>query len=85
MIAIYCNNKCKSGKILCNDCYDLLLYAENKLEKCPIKSDKPSCNKCKIHCYNTIYRDKIRNVMRFSGPYMIFKHPILTLVHIFKQ
>ena len=81
MINIYChlNHKTKS---ICNDCKTLADYADLRLEKCPYQEDKPACNKCPIHCYRSIEREQIKQVMRFSGPKMIFRHPYLAVMHM---
>ncbi|MCX6659030.1 MAG: nitrous oxide-stimulated promoter family protein [Candidatus Bathyarchaeota archaeon] len=63
---------------LCQECRDLLEYAATKRKQCPL-DPKPMCKKCRIHCYSSDYRSKIRNVMRFSGTYMI-KHGRLDLI-----
>jgi hypothetical protein len=34
-----------------------------------------------VHCYKPVMRDKVRGVMRFSGLRMIYKHPVLSLLH----
>lgn len=82
MTKIYCNDHHSTGNELCSDCQELYEYAKTRLEKCPFQENKPTCAKCKIHCYKTSMRIKIRNVMRHSGPRMLFKHPILALHHI---
>ncbi|MCK5403451.1 nitrous oxide-stimulated promoter family protein, partial [Candidatus Bathyarchaeota archaeon] len=46
------------------------------------QEQKPTCFKCKIHCYEPSMRRKIRNVMKYSGPRMFFKQPSLALHHI---
>jgi len=30
-------------------------------------------------------REKVKEIMRFSGPKMIYKHPFLAMVHLFKE
>jgi hypothetical protein len=35
-----------------------------------------------IHCYKPAMREKIKNVMRYSGPRVTFRHPILALFHV---
>ena len=57
-------------------------YAMIRLEKCPFQWNKLTCAKCLIHCYKSSMRIKIRAVMRYSGPRMIFKHPVLALHHV---
>jgi len=58
--------------MLCSDCGKLLLYAVSKRLVCPY-DPKPSCKKCTTHCYRDVYRERIRDVMRFSGKYLLRK------------
>jgi hypothetical protein len=72
-IRIYCHGKHKTLKDkLCADCQDLLNYAIKRLENCP-QVPKPACKNCEIHCYKTVYREKIRQVMRYSGKRLILR------------
>ncbi|MBP7368566.1 MAG: nitrous oxide-stimulated promoter family protein [Paludibacteraceae bacterium] len=80
MIRLYCN-KCHHSSSLCDSCLQLSEYAVSRLEKCPFGERKTSCSACKIHCYEPQMRKEIRRVMRFSGPRMLFYHPILFLNH----
>ena len=61
---------------------DLKKYVAFRLSKCPFGENKTFCSNCKIHCYKPEYREKIRAVMRWSGPRMIFYHPILAVKHV---
>ncbi len=63
---------------VCDDCSRLLLHGAVKRSMCPL-DPKPSCKKCVTHCYAPGYRDKIREVMRFSGMYLI-RHGRLDLL-----
>ncbi len=76
MISIYCHFKHKQGKKLCEECESLNNYAVQRLERCPFGEDKPTCGTCTVHCYKNDMRNKIKEVMRFSGPRMLFYHPI---------
>ncbi|UCE26362.1 MAG: nitrous oxide-stimulated promoter family protein [Candidatus Coatesbacteria bacterium] len=60
----------KNRPELCAGCAELLDYGLRKLAKCPL-NPKPACKKCPVHCYEPLYRDRVRAVMRFSGPYLI--------------
>ena len=53
-------------------------YAQKRLDGCKFGDDKPACTKCKVHCYQSVMRERIRIVMRFSGPFMPLVHPIET-------
>lgn len=67
---------------LCDQCQHLMNYAMEKLDKCPQKENKPTCLKCTIHCYSDEMRERIRDVMKFSGPRMLMKHPVLAVRHL---
>jgi len=82
LIKIYCNDHHSTSVEFCSDCQELFEYAMRRLEKCPFQENKPTCAKCLIHCYKSSMRMKIRAVMRYSGPRMLFKHPVLALHHI---
>lgn len=83
MIKLYCRKKHNSNE-LCADCLKLLNYANLRIEKCPFSESKTFCSACKVHCYKKDMRNNIRRVMKFSGPLMIFYHPILAIKHIFQ-
>ena len=52
-----------------------------RLDHCRFKEDKYTCAKCPVHCYKPAMREKVRQVMRYSGPWMLVLHPVLTLLH----
>lgn len=81
MIALYCKKKHK-GKGLCKECEELDAYARLRSDKCPFMETKTFCSNCKVHCYQPEMREKIREVMRFSGPRMISTHPITAIRHV---
>lgn len=81
MIKMYCNGNHSTDSSLCDDCAELACYAESRALNCKFGNEKPVCGKCKVHCYNKSMREKIKAVMRFSGPRMIYKHPVMLLRH----
>lgn len=87
MIELYCHRKHETKKKeLCADCASLKEFCYVKLDKCPFGDDKGACSDCEIHCYkNTVQREKIREVMRFSGPRMMLYYPWDSLLHIVKR
>mgnify|MGYP001026751939 FL=1 len=85
MIEIYCRGHHGKGKQLCPECKELLDYANYRLSKCPHGDNKPFCSNCKIHCYKPDMKEKIRLVMRYSGPRMIFHHPIIAVRHLIQM
>ncbi|MCJ7521237.1 MAG: nitrous oxide-stimulated promoter family protein [Dehalococcoidia bacterium] len=66
--------------VLCGDCSKLLHHGIAKLLLCPY-DPKPACRKCETHCYAPDYRERIREVMRFSGPYLIKRGRLDLLAH----
>lgn len=81
MIAIYCrkNHGCKQ---LCPDCAALDAYARQRSDKCPFMQTKTFCSNCRVHCYRADMREKIRAVMRYSGPRMLLHHPVMAVRHV---
>ena len=67
---------------LCAECATLLHYATRRLDRCVFGDDKPTCAKCKVHCYSRPMRERIAEVMRFAGPRMVWRHPVLALAHL---
>jgi hypothetical protein len=67
---------------LCDECASLLAYAGARLAKCPYGEDKPTCNRCPVHCYKRSQREQVRAVMRYAGPRMLRRHPWQALWHI---
>jgi len=85
MIRIYCRAHHGASRRLCADCSGLLAYAEKRIEKCPFGTEKPVCNRCTVHCYNPQMREQVREVMRFAGPRMMLRHPVLALRHLIRS
>lgn len=82
MIAIYCRAH-HGTEPLCSDCRELAEYAERRIDACPYGAAKPTCVNCPTHCYKPSMREKIRSVMRYAGPRMLLRHPILAVLHLF--
>lgn len=84
MIRLYCREQ-HHGRELCADCAELLDYARLRTSKCPLMETKTFCSNCRIHCYDFKHREKIRTVMRYSGPRMLFHHPWLAISHLIES
>jgi hypothetical protein len=82
MIGLYCRGQHDTQPALCEECETLRGYAQQRLERCPFQEGKTTCAKCPIHCYEPDMRAQIRAVMRYAGPRMLCRHPILTLRHM---
>jgi hypothetical protein len=78
MIALYCRDKHGTELDLCSDGAELWEYARQRVAHCPLLPNKPTCVNCPVHCYKLEMRERIKTVMRYSGPRMIWRHPILS-------
>ncbi|OGU11921.1 MAG: hypothetical protein A2X61_00665 [Ignavibacteria bacterium GWB2_35_12] len=82
MIKLYCRLEHGNDRTLCKECQKMFEYAMTKLDKCPYEEDKPTCTNCTVHCFKIEEREKIRQIMRYSGPKMLWEHPILAIMHL---
>lgn len=82
MVRIFCRDKHGGRAGPCDECRELVEYAECRLDRCPFGADKPTCAKCPIHCYKPAMRRRVREVMRYAGPRMLLRHPVLALRHL---
>ena len=83
MIALYCRGKHGSRRgTLCPECAALQAYARERAEHCPRMEVKTFCSNCPVHCYRPEMRERIRQVMRYSGPRMLFHHPAAAIRHL---
>ena len=82
-ISLYCRRRhgTRAGE-LCPECVELAEYARSRSDHCPFMETKTFCSNCRVHCYRPEMRERIREVMRFSGPRMIFHHPVASVRHV---
>lgn len=67
--------------VLCEECRKLLAHAFVKRSVCPM-DPKPACKHCPRHCYHPLYRQAIREVMKYSGRRLLLRGRIDYLVHL---
>lgn len=83
MMLIYCHKHHHTrGKELCSECSALLSYAHARIDKCTFLPDKPTCKNCVVHCYAPKKKDAIKEVMRYAGPRMLLRSPLLAIGHL---
>ena len=85
MIRLYCRKRHGTRTGLCPECAELDAYARTRSDRCPFMETKTFCSNCKVHCYKPEMREKIREVMRFSGPRMLFHHPVPAIRHVIEE
>lgn len=82
MIELYCKHNLGLKEV--SEEYKMLAdYACKRLDDCQFGENKKACKKCPIHCYSPQMRDKIKAVMRWSGPRMMLYNPIAAFRHLF--
>ena len=82
MIVMYCRAHHGGGPVPCGECSPLLEYALRRIEACRFGPSKPVCSRCRAHCYGAEQRGRIRRVMRYAGPRMMLRHPLLAVLHL---
>ena len=85
MVVLYCRKKHLAREGLCSECRELLGYAYSRLDLCKFGQQKPTCQRCTVHCYKPLMRQRVKVVMRFAGPRMLFVHPVDAVRHILKN
>ena len=82
MVGMYCSDHHEiRDETLCASCQEFMDYADRRLQKCPYGEDKPTCANCPIHCYKASRKAQARLIMRYAGPRMLLRHPILAISH----
>ncbi len=82
MVGMYCAAHHEGAAGLCENCAELAAYAERRVRACRFGADKPTCQRCPVHCFRLESREAIRQVMRYAGPRMAWRHPGLALRHL---
>lgn len=85
MIRLYCRHKHGTKQGLCPKCDALEKYSLERSDRCPFMETKTFCSNCRVHCYRAEMREKIREVMRYSGPRMILYHPVMAVRHVIED
>ena len=85
MVRIYCARHHDGAGAPCATCAALLRYSHARLDACPYGAGKPTCKDCPTHCYRPAERAAVREVMRFAGPRMMWRHPWLSIVHVWRE
>lgn len=84
MIGIYCRHK-EGNESICQSCSELVAYAHQRLSHCVYGEEKPTCRRCPIHCYRQDMAERMREVMRYSGPRMMIYAPLTAIGHFLRE
>ncbi len=67
---------------LCPSCMELVTRVEGRTERCPHMAYKSYCHLCPRPCHPPAEMARITPLMRYSGPRLLLRHPVLTLRHV---
>ena len=81
MMKIYCREQHGATAALCSECQELLNYANMRFDRCRFGEEKPTCARCPVHCYQRDRRERVKVMMRYAGPRMLWEHPVMSLHH----
>jgi RNase P subunit RPR2 len=95
-VEVYCSGKHRGAdrsqttlpngmgvRTICPECAAFLEYAIEKRLKCPLEAEKPTCKHCRIHCYDPTRREKVREIMSYSGRRLVLRGRLDYLWHYF--
>ncbi len=85
MMEMYCHDIHRTPTGLCTECDGALSYANRHIDKCPFKENKPTCSVCPVHCFRAPTKDVITTIMRYAGPRMAWRHPLLSITHFWDK
>lgn len=85
MIGLYCRAHHRGASTPCDECAALMNYARERTARCRYREMKPVCSECSVHCYKPEMRERMKRVMRYAGPRMIWHHPLLALRHLVRK
>ena len=84
MIELYCRHHLKT-KTMPEEYQHLRDYAYARLSHCRYGERKSACKDCLTHCYAPKERQAIREVMRWTGPRMMWYAPKDAIIHTFHK
>ncbi|WP_242479138.1 nitrous oxide-stimulated promoter family protein [Lamprobacter modestohalophilus] len=88
MLNLYCQDHHAARGVSsqrCDACDELLRYAHQRLDNCVFGELKQPCNQCTVHCYSKSLRPRIVEVMRYAGPRMTLRYPLLSILHLWDK
>ncbi len=70
-------------RTICLECSSFLEYAITKRLNCPLEAEKPTCKHCRIHCYDGVRREKVREIMSYAGRRLMTRGRLDYIWHYF--
>ena len=86
MIEMYCRDHhdgaSRDEDGLCGDCAELLAYARVAAGQVPVRDGQADLRGLPDALLRPVMRERVRDVMRYSGPRMLKRHPVLAVAHL---
>lgn len=84
MIRLYCRHRLHQQEPS-EEYRSLIDYCHHRLDHCRWQDEKPVCKRCPCHCYAPAQRERVRQIMRWTGPRMILYAPLEVLRHLLNK
>ncbi len=84
MVKLYCRKNHKKRE-LCDECKEVLNCSLKRIDNCQFMETKTFCSNCKAPCYSPKMKEKVKQIMKFSGPRILFHHPLLVISHMLSR
>lgn len=88
MGSIYCGahhaGVSKDAAGLCEECAATIKFTHDRASACPY-DHRGNCKDCAIKCNRGDQKERIKAIMRYAAPRMLFKHPLMTLEYVVKK
>lgn len=82
MVKLYCKKNHGTENDVCAECREILDYAMVRVSNCRYGENKPNCGDCKTCCYKKDMKNKMINIMKYSGPRLLIHNPKVAIEHI---
>ena len=66
---------------LCTECRQTVNATAQRTQACPFNHEG-NCQDCPIKCQRGDAQDRIKAIMKYSAPRMLFAHPAMTLRYL---
>ena len=66
---------------LCPSCRETVEATLVRTAVCPY-GHEGNCQDCDIHCQRGEAQERIREIMRYAAPRMVFRHPLMTAEYL---
>lgn len=69
---------------MCAECAATIAFTHDRASNCP-NGHTGNCADCAIKCNRGEQQQRIKAIMKYAAPRMLFKHPLMTLEYALKK